>query len=98
MAWISSLIPRLGLSTSASKTTPLLLALLAMPLASAAVNVRLSPSNVTIAANGTQTFTAKAVGTNNSGIYWSVNGDPVGNSLLGTLSPSGNTVVYTAPA
>src|SRR5689334_11560173 len=77
---------------------PLLIALLATPFASAAVSVRLSPLSPTVTTNGTQTFTAKTLGTNNPGIYWSVNGDPIGNSLLGTLSASGSTVVYTAPA
>src|SRR5204863_3026683 len=53
-------------------TIPVLMAVLMMPFASAAVSVRVSPSTLSIGSGGSQTFTAKVVGTNNGSVTWSL--------------------------
>src|SRR5207249_3952372 len=66
--------------------------------AAAPISISISPANPTVQVSGTQQFTATVSNTSNTAVIWSVNGVPTGNSLLGTLSASGNTAVYTAPA
>jgi len=63
--------------------------------ASAAVAVAVSPTQVSLAANGTQSFTATVSGSSDQNVTWLVNGVPGGAPSLGTISTSG---VYTAPA
>ena len=59
------------------------------------VTVTVSPSPATVAANGTQQFTATVTGTSNTAVTWEVNNVTGGNSTVGTISASG---LYTAPA
>ncbi len=59
------------------------------------VQVTISPAGVTLAVNSTQQFNASVAGTANAGITWSVNGIAGGDSIAGTISPSG---VYQAPS
>ena len=63
--------------------------------ATAAVTVAVSPTQVSLAANGTQQFTATVSGSTDQNVTWLVNGVPGGAPSLGTISTSG---VYTAPA
>lgn len=63
--------------------------------ASAAVTVAVSPTQVSLAANGTQSFTATVSGSSDQNVTWLINGVPGGAPSLGTISTSG---VYTAPA
>ncbi|GGA27242.1 right-handed parallel beta-helix repeat-containing protein [Dyella nitratireducens] len=61
----------------------------------AAVTVAVSPTQVSLSANGTQPFTATVSGSSDQNVTWLVNGVPGGAPSLGTISASG---VYTAPA
>ncbi|GLQ86729.1 right-handed parallel beta-helix repeat-containing protein [Dyella flagellata] len=63
--------------------------------ASAAVTVAVSPSQVSLPANGTQQFAATVSGSSDQTVTWLVNGVPGGAPSLGTISSSG---LYTAPA
>jgi len=63
--------------------------------AMAAVTVAVSPTQVSLPANGTQPFTATVSGSSDQNVTWLVNGVPGGAPSLGTISTSG---VYTAPA
>ncbi len=59
------------------------------------VAVALSPSTVSVEANGgQQTFTATVTNTTNTAVTWQVNGVAGGNSTVGVISTGG---VYTAP-
>ncbi|WP_158628831.1 right-handed parallel beta-helix repeat-containing protein [Dyella choica] len=62
---------------------------------SAAVTVAVSPSQVSLPANGTQQFAATVSGSSDQNVTWLVNGVPGGAPSLGTISSSG---LYTAPA
>jgi chitodextrinase len=55
----------------------------------AQVNVTVSPRTATVAAGGSQGFTATVTGTANTAVKWSL------GSAVGTISPAG---IYTAPA
>src|ERR1700757_5163336 len=59
------------------------------------VSITISPTSVTVAAGGTQQFTATVQNTGNTAVTWQVNGVTGGNSTVGTISSSG---LYTAPA
>jgi hypothetical protein len=63
--------------------------------ASAAVTVVVSPTQVSLPANGTQQFSATVSGSTDQNVTWLVNGVPGGAPSLGTISTSG---IYTAPA
>jgi hypothetical protein len=54
------------------------------------------PQNVLV--SSTLGFTASVTGTSNTGVTWTVNGITNGNSTYGTISGSGLTVTYNAPA
>lgn len=69
-------------------------ALVATP-ATAAVTVAVSPTQVSLPANGTQQFTAAVSGSSDQNVTWLVNGVPGGAPSLGSISASG---LYTAPA
>jgi hypothetical protein len=69
--------------------------LFASPFASASVTVALSPTQVSLPANGTQSFTAAVSGSSDQNVTWLVNGVPGGAPSMGTISANG---VYTAPA
>src|SRR5437016_1828186 len=59
------------------------------------VIVTISPTSATVAARGTQQFTATVQNTSNMAVTWQVNGVTGGNATGGTISSSG---LYTAPA
>src|SRR5437764_297083 len=61
----------------------------------AAVSVTISPTSATVAAGGTQQFSATVQNTSNTAVTWQVNGVAGGNATVGTISSSG---LYTAPA
>src|SRR5256884_445589 len=58
------------------------------------VSVTASPNSATVAAGGTQPFTAMVQNTSNAAVTWQVNGMTGGNATVGTISSSG---LYTAP-
>src|SRR5437667_225018 len=60
-----------------------------------AVIVTIAPTSATVAAGGTQQFTATVQNTSNTAVTWQVNGVTGGNATVGTISSSG---LYTAPA
>src|SRR3989440_169308 len=59
------------------------------------VIVTIAPMSATVAARGTQQFTATVQNTSNTAVTWQVNGVTGGNATVGTISSSG---LYTAPA
>ena len=61
----------------------------------AAVSVTISPTSATVAAGGTQQFSATVQNTSNTAVTWQVNGVAGGNATVGTISSAG---LYTAPA
>jgi parallel beta-helix repeat protein len=68
-------------------------------VAAPVVNVTLNPSgSLSLNTSATQTFTATVTGASNTGVTWTVDGIAGGNTTVGSLSGSGNSVVYTAPA
>ena len=62
--------------------------------AAAPVSVTISPASATVAAGGTQQFTATVENASNTAVTWQVNGVTGGNATAGTISSSG---LYTAP-
>src|SRR5205085_2339534 len=60
-----------------------------------AVSVTISPTSATVAAGGTQQFSATVQNTSNTAVTWQVNGVAGGNATVGTISSAG---LYTAPA
>lgn len=62
------------------------------------ISVTVSPSSAKLAPKATQQFTASVSGNipnNNTAVNWSANGTAGGNSMVGTIDPTG---LYTAPA
>src|SRR5207244_3994983 len=57
------------------------------------VSVTISPILATVAAGGTQQFSAVVQNTSNTAVTWQVNGMTGGNATVGTISSSG---LYTA--
>jgi hypothetical protein len=59
-----------------------------------------TPTNLTqnIAVNGTLAITAAVANTSNTAVTWTVNGITNGNATYGTITGTGLTVTYTAPA
>src|SRR5438309_1132899 len=53
------------------------------------VSVTISPTAATVAAGGTQPFTAMVQNTSNTAVTWQVNGMTGGNATVGTISSSG---------
>ncbi len=51
-----------------------------------------------IATAATVSLTATVTGTTTTGVAWAVDGVQNGNAAVGTITGTGNTVVYTAPA
>src|SRR5512133_828439 len=62
------------------------------------VSVVVSPGTSSLAPGATQAFTATVSGSTNTAVNWSVDGIAYGNSTVGTLTGTGNTVTYTAPS
>lgn len=87
-----STFPKMRMATLAMLVAA---SLFATASASAAVAVVVSPAQVSLPANGTQTFTAAVSGSSDQNVTWLVNGVPGGAPSLGIISASG---VYTAPA
>jgi len=69
-----------------------------LPLPPAVIAVELNPSEPTILPGATHSFTASVTGTANGGVTWKVDDVANGNAAVGTVTGSGNTVTYTAPA
>ncbi len=63
-----------------------------------AVAVTISPSAASLQAGGSQQFTATVLNTQNTNVAWTVDGALNGSSAAGTISGSGTTVTYHAPA
>lgn len=61
---------------------------------SSSAAVTISPTTVTVALGRTQQFTATVTNAASSAVTWQVNGVVGGNSVTGTITPSG---LYTAP-
>src|SRR5204862_411321 len=53
------------------------------------VSVTIAPTSATVAARGTQQFTATVQNTSNTAVTWQVNGVTGGNATVGTISSSG---------
>jgi hypothetical protein len=62
------------------------------------VAVSISPNSTTITAGDSAPFTATVQGTTNTGVTWSVDSIPGGNSTVGTITGTGSTISYTSPA
>lgn len=62
------------------------------------VSITSPGSAQTVPVNGTLAITAAVAGTSNQAVSWSVDGVSGGNATFGTISGSGLTVMYTAPA
>jgi hypothetical protein len=61
------------------------------------VTVSVTPKKINIEPNGNQQFTATIQNTLNTGVSWTVNGVLDGSPSVGTVSGTGDTVLYTAP-
>src|SRR5208282_2758126 len=66
--------------------------------AQAAITLTLKTSASTVALGGTLTLRATVSGATSAGLTWSVDGVTNGNSSTGTLTGSGLTRTYKAPA
>jgi uncharacterized protein (DUF1800 family) len=89
---------RLKHSITLAASALLLICLSAFEKAAAAglaVTVGVSPATATVAFGGTRQFTATVAGSADTSVTWSVDDIPGGNSMVGTISASGN---YTAPS
>jgi parallel beta-helix repeat protein len=65
----------------------------------APVAVALNPAtSASVTAAKTLSFAATVTGSSNTAVTWSVDGVSGGNTSVGTLTGSGNSMVYTAPA
>jgi hypothetical protein len=60
-----------------------------------AISVAVTPPGGTVVLGNTAPFTAAVKNSSDTGVTWSVNGMPGGNSIFGTIGTDG---VYTAPA
>jgi uncharacterized protein (DUF1800 family) len=78
--------PDPGSMTSAAMT---------VKVGSSGIIVRISPSGIQLTPGQSQQFQATVVGSTNQSVTWVVNGAAGGNSIVGTISPTG---LYTAPA
>jgi len=62
------------------------------------VSVALSSTAANLTAGSVQPFTATVSGSSNTDVTWKVDGVANGDTTVGTITGSGNTVTYTAPA
>ena len=62
------------------------------------VTVSTSPASATLNPGGTVTISATVGGSTNTAVAWTVDGVAGGSSTVGTITGSGDTVTYTAPA
>lgn len=65
------------------------------PPPSPSVTVNVTPGAATVLLGNTVGFTASVSGTSNTAVEWTVNGIPGGNTVMGSISPTGS---YQAPA
>ncbi|WP_285727237.1 hypothetical protein, partial [Geothrix rubra] len=65
---------------------------------SGGIAVAVNPSSSRIGPGDTLSLTATVTGTTDTSVTWSVDGFQDGNATVGTLTGSGSTVTYTAPA
>ncbi|MDR3414800.1 MAG: right-handed parallel beta-helix repeat-containing protein, partial [Nevskia sp.] len=63
-----------------------------------AVVVTDNPASATLNPGGVLAITASVSGSSNTAVSWKVDGVANGNTTVGTLTGTGNTVTYTAPA
>jgi hypothetical protein len=64
-----------------------------------AVSIGIAPLSASVAAGGTQQFTATVLNSSNTGVVWTLSGAGCTGSACGNLSSTtANTVTYTAPA
>ena len=61
----------------------------------AVFTIAVAPASVSLAPSGTESFSANVQGISNTAVMWSVDGNPGGNSTVGTIDSTGK---YTAPA
>ncbi len=66
--------------------------------AAATVAVALSPATVSLNTGATTTLTATVTGSSNTAVTWTVDGVAGGNASVGTITGTGDSVTYTAPA
>jgi len=69
-----------------------------IPAPEAAVQVVVNPPAVELFPGDPHPFTAAVSGTTNTALTWTVDGVEGGNATTGTISGSGTTVTYLAPA
>ena len=62
------------------------------------VSIGITPSTASMLTSGTQQFTASVQNASNTGVTWSVDGVATGSTSVGTISGTGATVSYLAPA
>jgi len=62
------------------------------------VAIALSPDAPNLLPGATHSFTASVTGTANGEVSWKVDDVANGNTAVGTITGTGNTVTYTAPA
>lgn len=65
---------------------------------SAQIIVSCTPSSASLRPGATQSFTGAVYNTSNKGTSWYVNGILGGNSTVGTITTTGASATYTAPA
>jgi hypothetical protein len=83
-------------ATSAADTSKS--AATAVSVLAPAILVAVNPSTVSLLPSGTVGITATVTGTTQTAVVWTVDAVANGNATVGTLSGTGNTVTYTAPA
>ncbi len=81
-----------------SKTATASITVTAPPPPPAVVSVTLSSTSANLAVGSAQPFTATVSGSPNTDVTWKVDGVADGNTTVGTITGTGNTVTYTAPA
>src|SRR5690348_9337922 len=65
---------------------------------SGTITVSVSPQSPAVTTGATLDLTAAVAGTTDTGLIWTVDNVEGGNASVGTVSGSGTSVVYTAPA
>ncbi len=83
---------------NASKSATASITVTAPPPPPAVVSVALSSTSASLSAGSAQSFTATVSGSTNTAVTWKVDGVANGNTTVGTITGTGNTVSYTAPA
>jgi len=63
-----------------------------------AVSVGITPGTASMLPSGTQQFTATVQNTTNTAVTWAVDGVLNGSASVGTITGTGATISYTAPA